>query len=135
MQFVQGRAAAAVLAFVLDVVVDQQRVVQHLDTGGRAHGVLRLGPERLRCRDAQARPHHLAAARRIIGDRIVEMPLGAAAGKIIRHHRPRHRAVLLKHGRNGLDGGDVHGVARSGGRIFSVTAPAGVPSGSASRRP
>ena len=76
-QRVQRRPAAALLALVLDVVVDEEGVVQQLERDRRAHRVLDARAEGARRRDAQARPQHAAAAARVVGDEAVEMARGS----------------------------------------------------------
>ena len=57
----RGHAAPGVAA-VLDVVVHEEGVVQHLDAGGGGQRVLRPTAQRARRRDAQRRPQALARA-------------------------------------------------------------------------
>ena len=89
---VEGRRAAAQLAVVLDVVVDEERVVEHLDGGRRRERVVELAAERDARRQAQAGTDRLAAATGVVGHEVPELGSGLLVGQVPRGAlRPRGR--------------------------------------------
>ena len=79
---VEGRRASAQLAGVLDVVVDEEGVVEHLDRGGRRARVVELAAERDARRQAEAGTDRLAAASRVVGHQIPELGAGLLVGQV-----------------------------------------------------
>ena len=68
MKEVKGRSAAPLLAFILDVVVYEECIVEQFDGNGCIEGGFQRCSEGARCRDTKRRPHHLAAAPRVVGE-------------------------------------------------------------------
>jgi hypothetical protein len=93
---VERRLAAPLQALVFDVVVDQQSIVQEFDGHRRLQRLFERRAEGARGGDAQARAHHLAAARGIVGHEIVEPTRGRAARQIVGQQRAHARAVFVQ---------------------------------------
>ena len=69
----KSRTPAAFLAAILDIVVNEQRVVQQLDRDRRPHRILEWRAKQPRRRDTYAGPHHLPAALRIVTQQVVQI--------------------------------------------------------------
>ena len=89
---VQGLRVAALLGAVLDVVVNQERVVVQLQHGGRGEHRLEAAAERPTRRDAERRAQPLGGPQGIVHHEVVEHLVGAAAprhpsGDLVEHER------------------------------------------------
>ena len=93
---VQRGFAAPPPRFVLDVVVDEKRVVVELERRGGRQYRLEMAAEPEAGRDAQCRPQRLPAAKRVVEDQVVE----AVRPALTRTVQPVDLAVtgVLAHG-------------------------------------
>src|SRR5690606_5154848 len=98
-----GRPEAAQLAPVLDVVVDQREVVDHLDRRGDRHGQLAIAAERLAAHDAQARADALAGGGARRNEALVEL------SEVIADEAVERQVVVRTLERRGFDLGDQGG--------------------------
>ena len=78
----KSRRASAFVAFVLDIVVNQESIVQDLDRHGRRQGQFGVASESAGGRDAQARAKHAAAAVGVVDDKVVEVSARLAIGQV-----------------------------------------------------
>jgi hypothetical protein len=69
---VQAAHAAAIDRLVLDVVVDQKGVVEHLDRGRDQHRIFAVPTESAAGGDAQRRAQALAAARGVLAHQAIQ---------------------------------------------------------------
>src|SRR6202522_1804618 len=97
---VQRGPATPLFAFVLDVIVNQQRVVQQLDRHRGEQRFFEAGAYRAGGRDAETGTHHLASALGIVSDQIVQVPPRLARGKIVTYRSAGELAVFAQHVRN-----------------------------------
>src|SRR5580658_4454499 len=88
---VQRGPATPLFAFVLGVIVNQQRGEQRF---------LEAGAERASGRDAKTWTHHLAAALRIVSDQIVKVPARFTRGKVVAYRSANEFAVFAQNVRN-----------------------------------
>ena len=86
---VQRGFAAPPPGFVLDVVVDEKRVVVELEGRGGRQYRLEVAAEPKTSRDAQSRPQRLPAAQRVVEDQVVQ----AVGPTLIRPVQPGDLAV------------------------------------------
>ena len=97
MELVEGRAAAPQPALVLDVVVDQERVVEQLDGHGGAEGLLDRAAEGLAAREHERRPDALAGPRRVVTREAPEARIdGVDGGQVALHLPARQRRVAVE---------------------------------------
>src|SRR6185436_6852762 len=106
------RRVAPQLADVLDVVVDEHRVVHQLDRRGGVEGLFDAGAERLGAGNQQTGPQHAAGALGVRGHEIVEVRTRLLVGQVLVQVFARARAVLgdllLDQARRRLDGERRH---------------------------
>ena len=108
-QHVQGRPSAPQLAAVLDIVVNQKRVVHHLYGSGREDRLFEARAEGARMGDAQAWPHHLPAAPRVVQQQVLQIGSRRIGDEILLQNRPGGGAIFVQ--RLGDDrGGACHGL-------------------------
>src|SRR4051794_25157052 len=97
MEDVEARSAAAELALVVDVVVDEQGVVEELDGDGSTQRLLGPRAESPGGGDAEARAHHLAAPAGVVRDQVVEIAPRLEGRQVAPQGLAGERAVLLEH--------------------------------------
>jgi hypothetical protein len=97
--------AAAQRAGVLDVVVNEERVVEHLERDRRRQRLVDIATECDRGRQTERRADRLAATPRIFIDQIPEVTARFGVGEVETHRLTRDRAVA---GQILLDRGGLH---------------------------
>ena len=125
----QSRPAAAKLARVLDVIVDQQAVVEYLDCRGASDGAAELAAKRPRHRDAYGRTKHLAAPGGVVGEQLVEKGRGRPLRKIALEVLAHGAAVVGEDALNSAQARGGQGLLRvlghAHGSISTVSTPRG----------
>lgn len=96
-QCVEGGTSAAAFAFVLDIVVNEERVVEQLEGSRGAHGPLHARAEHARRCDAEARAEHATSTTGVVGDQAVEMTLGIAWSEVVGERHTGDIPILPQH--------------------------------------
>jgi hypothetical protein len=93
-QFMQSLAAPAMSARILDVVVDQERVVQELQCGRRPESVLHRSAEGLTGCQHQAGPESFARTSRVVERKVPQ--IAPTSSRNAPHHFRRDECRVLR---------------------------------------
>src|SRR5439155_1528353 len=99
---VERRAAASLVALVLDVVVHEKGIVEELEGNRGAQPFLRARAKGACGGDAEGRPQHASAAARVVGDGRVERTLRGPRAEVVAEGDAREVAVLAQESRDGI---------------------------------
>src|SRR5262249_35795156 len=122
----QRHLAPAELGAVLDVVVDEEGVVEQLESSGGEQRLLGAAAHRPARREQDGRPQPLALAKRIVGEQVVERavarppparekPLELALRVLTcLSQRPTHEIDVVGHERSPASAGAEHGAVELG---------------------
>jgi hypothetical protein len=126
---VHGWTAAALVALVLHIVMNQDRVMQEFERDRGGERILEPSTEGTGGRNTDAWAHHLAAPVRVIGNQVVEISPRLSSREVLLKRRSNDRPIFLERRRNEHTGGcRIRRVATDAHRIRRLTMPTAEPS-------